>query len=225
MKKPRIKRGNGPKGTIRASNYRKKALPFLIKDFGNRCAYCLEITDLRRPHETHVEHFDSHLKGLAKHRYENLMLGCSGCNTVKLAKFSVNPYNREQRLLNCTEESEFPDHIRENYEGRWIHQTAAGYYHIESLNLNDNSLLKKRAYRREAVIEAIKLRRQAVFYRGSMDTDSLQSLIETCNHVLKGLSDAIPLITDDGPVVCTAEYLDALNLKTRSKDSPAVAGF
>src|ERR1044071_8543470 len=115
----RVKRSNGPKGTLTKRNCRRKALPFLLADFQNRCAYCIQHGAMMRDLEMHLEHFDAHATGKARERYSNYMLACGACNLTKLAKYTVNPFDRRQRLLNCTVENEFPGHIFEDEDGHW----------------------------------------------------------------------------------------------------------
>ncbi len=62
MIEPRLKRGVGPKSKMTKANYRKKALPHLLKDFEKHCAYCLDPSELRHPSQNHVEHFHCKLK-------------------------------------------------------------------------------------------------------------------------------------------------------------------
>ena len=92
-------------------------MPSLLKDFEGRCAYCLDPDDFRHPSQTHVDHFDCKLHGRKRHR-SNLMLGCAACNMSKHDKPVVNPFDKQQRLLNCTEETEFPTDIYETDDGR-----------------------------------------------------------------------------------------------------------
>src|SRR5437868_3115831 len=109
----RVNRSDGPKSTMTEATYRKKALPFLLKDFEGRCAYCLDPSEFRHPSQNHVEHFNCKLHGRKRHLYANLMLACATCNQCKHAKPVVNPLDQDQRLLNCTEENEFPAQIVE----------------------------------------------------------------------------------------------------------------
>src|ERR1700722_15453991 len=97
----RVKRSKGPKSRMTKATYRKKALPFLLKDFEGRCAYCLDPNEFRHPKQDQVDHFDCKLKERQRHQFKNLMLACGTCNFCKLNKPVHNPYDSEQRLLNC----------------------------------------------------------------------------------------------------------------------------
>jgi len=122
----RVKRGTGPKSTMTKASYRRKGLPFLLKDFEGRCAYCLDPNEFRHPSQDQVDHFNCKLKERKRHQYKNLMLACATCNHCKHDKPTVNPFDKEQRLINCTEENEFPDHIWERDDGQWEAKTKPG---------------------------------------------------------------------------------------------------
>ena len=130
MKATRVKRSAGPKSTLTKANYRKKALNFLLKDFERRCAYCLDPNEFRHPSLDQVDHFNCKLRERQRHQYKNLMLACAACNLSKHDKPIANPFDKEQRLLNCTEENEFPEHIIEMEDGQWEAVTKAGEYHL-----------------------------------------------------------------------------------------------
>src|SRR5688500_331196 len=129
------------------NTYRRKALSYLRTDFQGRCAYCLKAMDRLHQNQVHVDHFDCHKRNRKRNQYKNLMLCCGGCNLNKHFKHAVNPYNSKQRLLNCTEENEFPEHIEEHESGVWLGKTDEGQYHIDSIELNEPALIKLREER------------------------------------------------------------------------------
>lgn len=206
MKVPRVNRSKGPTSAMTEYTYRKKALPHLLKDFNRRCAYCLDPSDFRAPSQNHVEHFDCKLKGRERHYYKNLMLACATCNISKHEKPVHNPLNNEQRLLNCTEENEFVDHIREMEDGQWEAMTPAGYYHLESIELREDCHKKKR-FARRAMAEGIeKLFKTAVEYR-THNPAALHEEMMTFIRSLIAVLDNFPPLIVDGRAVSPREWL------------------
>jgi hypothetical protein len=180
--------------------YRKKALPFLSKDFEKKCAYCLDPDELRHPNQTHVDHFDCKLPEKRRHRYKNLMLACSACNVSKLDKPVVNHYNPKLRILNCTEENEFQGHILEDDDGQWIGITAEGVYHLEVLNLKEECHRKKRKMRRGIAEQIYNLCSTAIQYQSQNPVETHRALMETVRQMLNDIDNFPPLITENGPV-------------------------
>jgi hypothetical protein len=198
MNGARIKRGHGPRSLLTKNTYRRKALQFLINDFGRRCAYCLQSSELQHANQTHVDHFDAHKPNRTRHLYKNLMLACSGCNLNKHDKFAQNPFNARQRLLDCTKENEFPEHIVETKEGVWTGKTDEGNYHIATIELNEPALVRTRAARNELAQRLKALEARAFKYTGSLDTTSLAALESLLDAVRRELKSSIPLVTDSG---------------------------
>ncbi len=206
MKQPRVKRGPGPKAKLTAATYRKKALPHLLTDFGRRCAYCLDPGDFRHPSQTHVDHFNCKLHGRKRHQYKNLMLACAACNQCKHDKPVVNPLEPRQRLLNCTEETEFPGHITEAEDGQWHAQTSAGEYHLAAIGLGESCHQAKRAARRNMAQRILALLTEAIHYQGSNPADLHRQVLEMVRAIVGQLDKFPPLITERG-VVSVRDWL------------------
>ena len=206
MPTPRVKRGSGPKSLLTKATYRKKALPHLLKDFEGECAYCLDPEDFRHPSQNHVEHFNCKLHGRKRHQYKNLMLGCAACNISKHDKPVVNPYDKRQRLLNCTEENEFPEHIVELADGEWAARTPAGEYHLVSIGLHERCHQAKRAERRRMAQRVYSLLTQAVQYESYNPAELHSQILGSVRDILGLLDKFPPLITDRG-VVTVREWL------------------
>jgi hypothetical protein len=198
MKQPRVKRGPGPKSRLTKGNYRKKALKFLLTDFEGRCAYCLDPSDFRHPSQSQVDHFDCKLHKRARNQYCNLMLACSACNHTKHNKPVVNPFDRAQRLLNCTEENEFPEHIVETPDGQWQPVSAAAEYHLVSIGLQERSHQAKRASRRQVAAQILSLLNEAVCYRHANPVSLHNQVMQTISTLLVQLDAFPPLITERG---------------------------
>jgi hypothetical protein len=199
MVDPRVKRTKGPSGTITENNYRRKALPHLQTDFKNRCAYCLQQMTLQHTNQTHVEHFDSHLPGRKKHYYSNLMLSCSACNLSKLGKPVRDPLDKTRRMLKCTEENEFPEHIVEDPTSSiWEPKSPAGDYHITSMDLNESSHIQKRQLRNELIRRITTLRSGAKKYYGSLAMDAIDGLLSILQSLESEMGIALPVPTEGG---------------------------
>jgi hypothetical protein len=206
MKVPRVKRSKGPTSAMTEFTYRKKALPYLIRDFNGHCAYCLDPKEFRAPSQNHVEHFDCKLKGRERHFYKNLMLACATCNMSKHDKPVHNPFNSEQRLLNCTEENEFVGHIRETEDGQWEPMTPAGHYHLESIELREDCHRNKRRARRVMAEGIEQLFKCAVEYRTHYPAVLHNEMMTTIRSLLTVLDNFPPLVID-GQVISAREWL------------------
>jgi hypothetical protein len=196
MKVPRVKRSSGPKSKMTRGTYRKKALPVLMNDFEGRCAYCLDPSEFRHPNQTHVDHFNCKLNERRRHQYTNLMLACSACNLSKHDKLVFNPFDREQRLLNCTEESEFPEHIAEGEDGQWHALTKAGRYHLETVGLTESCHKQKRKARREAAKKILEICTTAVKFETETPAGVHDLLLSTAAMILTHLDNCPPMVAD-----------------------------
>jgi hypothetical protein len=97
----------------------------------------------------HVDHFNPTIKGKKRNHFTNLMLASAHCNLRKSNRW---PSAREEleglRLLNCTEEQYYGQHIYEDLKtGKLYGSTPAGRFHIERLDLNGPYLCYKRKQR------------------------------------------------------------------------------
>lgn len=215
MKTPRVKRGSGPSRSTKLTkgNYRKKTLSFLLTDFAGRCAYCLDPDEFRHPSLNHVEHFDCKLKGRARHQYKNLMLACAACNLSKHDKPVVNPLDKTQRLLNCTEETEFPQHIHENANGEWEGITPEGEYHLAVVGLQERCHIAKRHSRLQIAQRIHSLLKQAIQYQTQNPEAIHNEIMGTVRDLLGVLDKFPPLVTDQG-VMTVREWLKTQGIKT-----------
>lgn len=141
--KPRVVRKNKPTKIYTKSNYRK-ALPMLLEDFDNRCAYSM--VHVARVGETamHVDHFDPRKKRRSK--YSNLFPAYSSVNIAK----GESPVESEfgTRLLNPCEETDYGEQIFEDPNTHVLVGTSANArYHITILRLNDPHLVLARKER------------------------------------------------------------------------------
>lgn len=192
--------GPGPKIRLTRSNYRKKSLPFLLSDFQKRCAYCLDPDDFRHPALNHVDHFNCKLRERKRHQYRNLMLACAACNQVKHDKPIVNPLDPRQRLLNCTEENEFPKHIREDDNGAWQHLSDEGEYHLTTIGLQEPCHTAKRRERRRNANQVLALLKQAVQYQSINPVSLHRTIMEMVHGILSLLDNFPPLVTEHGMI-------------------------
>lgn len=206
MSKPRVKRGPGPTVMLTEGNYRKKALSFLLQDFERRCAYCLDPDDFRHPSLNHVEHFNCKVHGRRRHEYKNLMLACAACNQSKHDKPIVNPLDKRQRLLDCTKENEFPEHIRENSHGQWEPATPQGEYHLAVIGLQESCHRAKRAERRKMAHGLLNLLTQAIQYESHNPPALHNEVMSMVRDVLEMLDKFPPLVTDEG-ILTIREWL------------------
>ncbi len=186
--------------------YRKKALPHLLSDFGGRCAYCLDPGDFRHPSLNHVDHFNCKLTGRKRHQYSNLMLGCAACNLEKHDKPVRNPLNAEQRLLNCTNECEFPEHITETEDGQWVARSPAGKYHLGCIGLSEKCHVQKRAARRQMAERILALCATAIRYQSINPAELHDQTMQMPRCILKQLNSFPPLVTEEG-VLPVKEWL------------------
>jgi len=206
MKSPRVKRGKGPKSKMTEATYRKKALPFLFQDFQGRCAYCLDPSEFRHSSLSQVDHFNCKLKIRKRHQYVNLMLACAACNLSKHDKPVINPLDKDQRLLNCTEENEFLGDIVERDDGQWEPQTKAALYHLEAIGLREPCHKQKRYARRVVANRILALCSTAFQYQASNPADVHNQLLSTIRDFLDHLDNFPPLITTMG-VLSAKEWL------------------
>src|SRR5712691_4203012 len=114
--KARIQRGEPPSQTLTDGNFRKYALPALVRDFDDRCAYSMQ--HRRRAGGSallmEIDHFDPTIKGRKRHRYSNLFLASRYCNNKKWKNWpTANERAQGLRFLNCCEEWDYGEHIFE----------------------------------------------------------------------------------------------------------------
>ncbi len=146
---PRIKRGSGPSAKLKDWNVRKRAWPFLIKDFQSRCAYSMRHVTYCGESDMEIDHFNPTLKQSARHCYRNLMLATALCNNNKNATWPTPAeLRRGIHLIDPTKESDYGSQIFENSSTHeLIGTTPAGRYQIDILDLNNPSFVFERRHR------------------------------------------------------------------------------
>jgi hypothetical protein len=188
------------------ATYRKKALPHLLKDFNKRCAYCLDPDEFRHPSQNQIDHFDCKISGRKRHQYWNLMLACGACNLSKHDKPVQNPLAAGQRLLNCTEETEFPEHVIERPDGQWEALTDAGEYHLVSIGLKALAHTRKRHARRAMAQRILSLCTTAIQYKAVNPGEVHNQLMNTIVAILALLDVFPPMVTEKG-VMSVREWM------------------
>ena len=180
----RVRRGEPPKGKLNSKNYRRRALPALLRDFERRCAYS-------RRHEqqagglTHMEvdHFNPTLPGRLGNKYSNLFLSTRHCNLKKHAYWPT-PADQKKgiRFLNCCEEMDYGVHIFENPETHeLVGVTPAGRYHIIACDLNADHLVTER--RERSLLRAL-LTRTVAIVRPTADLGSLRASLKLLGSIV-----------------------------------------
>jgi hypothetical protein len=146
-----VRRSAGPPKKLRDDNCRKLALPFLLSDFENRCAYSMQhISRMGDPMYMEVDHFNPDPKGYARNDYRNLFPASRRCNNCKSNEWPT-PEEIQQgiRFLNCCEEEDYGPHIWEDPSTHLLDGTPAGRYHILMCDLNTTSFVEERTLRAE----------------------------------------------------------------------------
>lgn len=148
---PRIKRGSGPEGKLKESNVRDRALPYLLRDFEERCAYSMRhVENSGGIRQMDVDHFDPTLKGSARNSYRNLMLATHHCNLKKGAIWT-KPVADEAgpiKLLNPCEEQDYGKHLFEDpVTHELIAVTERGRLQIDIMDLNHDTFVRERRER------------------------------------------------------------------------------
>jgi hypothetical protein len=145
----RVQRGPGPKQKLRAHNYRVRSLPFLLKDFKDRCAYSMQHSSTLGVTTMEVDHFNPRLPGRLRHRYVNLYLASRHCNNSKRQHWPTAAQIKEGlRFLDCCSEWDYGEHIFEDPVTHRVYGvTPAGRYHIRMCDLNAPHLIGERRTR------------------------------------------------------------------------------
>jgi hypothetical protein len=145
--KPRVER-SPLKRKFTKSTYRK-AKPFLLRDFGGRCAYSLQHVDRVGYKCMEVDHFNPTLKGAERNKYSNLFPATRHCNGSKSDEWpSVRARKAGLRFLNPCQEQDYGVHIFEDPRTHeLIGLTPAGKYHLRYCDLNAPHLILERKER------------------------------------------------------------------------------
>ena len=147
------------------------------------------------------------------------MLGCAACNRYKHDKPVQNPFAADQRLLNCTEENEFPDHIAEGPDGQWTAKTNEGHYHLNSIGLTADCHRRKRLARRVMADRIYSLLTTAIQYKTHNPKQVHDELMSASNDVLNLLENFPPLVTEHG-ILTAREWLQKKGLDVGLLSAP-----
>jgi hypothetical protein len=144
-----VSRKNKPKNRFTQNTYRK-ALPALLKDFENRCAYSLIHVEDAGKKTMEVDHHNPQIGENKKHNYENLFPATRHCNGSKSNIWpSASMQKKGIHFLNPCKEGDYGFQIFEKENGELIGTTPAAEWHIRILDLNDSHLVKRRKSRAE----------------------------------------------------------------------------
>lgn len=157
----------------------RKALPYLLSDFGKRCAYSLQHIEVAGGME--IDHFDPTLKSAFRHAYKNLMPAIRHCNGKKSNRWIQ--VNSPVRLLNPCVDDDYGAQIFENPATHWlVGTTPNAKYHISVCDLNAPFLVAERKIRSDLK----RLREFKFYYKGSFDSESMTVVLD----LLQGLGEA-----------------------------------
>lgn len=121
-------------------------MPFLLSDFGGRCAYSLQHVERVGYRCMEVDHFNPNLRGPARHRYSNLFPATRHCNGSKSGLWPHAELRKAGvRFLNPTKEHDYGVHIFEDPQSHeLVGVTPAGKYQIRCCDLNSPHLVLER---------------------------------------------------------------------------------
>jgi hypothetical protein len=182
-KKPRLKRGLPPEKPIKRHKHRA-ALPELIRDFGERCAYSMQ--HQARCGALEVDHFDPRQKKDLIQDYNNLFPASRHCNGKKSDTWPNKAELAEGcRFLNPCKELDYGEQI---FEDPRTHQligvTPAAKWHIRMCGLNADRLIEERRRRakhlRTLHHKAIKVKKHTTH--------------ETVQELIKGFREEVELM-------------------------------
>lgn len=143
-------RGPKPKVRFKRTTYRK-AYPFLVEEFGNRCVYSGQHRDLAGGDKAmEVDHFNPDTKNDIVQDYHNLVLATRHCNGCKSSLPSKTHKEQGLRFLNPCTEKDYGLHIFEDPASHYLWgETHLGRFHILKLGLNARHLVNERKRRYE----------------------------------------------------------------------------
>ncbi len=144
---PRVDRKPPPR-KFTESTYRS-AKPFLLSEFGGRCAYSLQHVKRVGYKCMEVDHFNPTLRGPARNEYKNFLPATRHCNGSKSDTWPDHQYRKlGARFLNPTKEQDYGVHIFEDIDSHeLVGVTPAGKYHIRCCDLNAPHLVIERKER------------------------------------------------------------------------------
>jgi hypothetical protein len=145
---PRVTRKNKPRRKFSENTYRK-AKPYLLADFSQRCAYSLQHVARVGWSIIEIDHFDPTLKGAQRNKYENLYPSTRHCNGSKSSTWPTKEQrHRGIRFLDPCKEADYGQQIFEDpVSHELIGITPAAKFHIRVMGLNAPFLVNERAER------------------------------------------------------------------------------
>jgi hypothetical protein len=185
--KPRVIRKHKPKRRFTQHTYRK-AKPYLLSDFENRCAYSLQHVHRIGWTTMEVDHFNPHLSAALRNRYENLFPATRHCNNSKSDQWPSKEAQRQGvRYLNPCKEMDYGAQIFEDpHTHELIGTTPAAVYHVRVLGLNADFLINER--RERAALRKLLTETPVVVRRTSPLVN------ETATELRRQLGEMIPAI-------------------------------
>ena len=126
------------------------ALPYLLLDFAERCAYSMRHIS-RCDGKLTVDHFNPRKKKNKHQYYDNLFPATHRCNRAKSDTWPTKAKrDAGHRFLNCCEEQDYGTHIFEDPDThKLVGLSKEGRFHILHCQLNDKYLVQERAERAE----------------------------------------------------------------------------
>jgi hypothetical protein len=139
-----------------------------------------------------VDHFDPKIGPRRRNEYSNLMLASERSNNAKSDSWPSSSERRAGvRFLDPTRECEFGTHIVEHSRShKLIARTPAGQYHIDTLDLNSEQLVKARKDRSE---EFEFQRRQQITFVGHVSFQEIAALLSHYTDQSQYLIPEFPL--------------------------------
>lgn len=178
---------NDPGIRITKSNYRKKALCYLLNDFENRCAYSMEYV----AEQAEIDHFDPNKKKDRVQDYSNLFPASRHCNGKKGSTWpTAEMQSMGIRFLDCTKEHDYGECLFEDPETHeLVGITPAAKWHILRLDLNAPFLVRKRRQRSHL---RDSLSRCPVKMRGQFKASAFLKQMKICHELLDEMIPEIP---------------------------------
>ena len=187
---PRIVRRESPSNY--GNNYRKTR-PYLRRDFGRRCAYCLVHDEEIGEGFFVIDHFLPRARG-GTHDYANLYYACMVCNSIKHDTWpSTEEHADGIGFCDPCQEWDYGVHFVESPQsGELSQETVKGDYHIDKLRLNRVELIEKRRYRNEliALVETVK----KAMNHGNLSNADADKLRDKLSRIERQITLHIPLI-------------------------------
>ena len=194
---PRINRKEIPPVVGGQKGY-QRFKPYLRKDFGRRCAYCM-IHEEQAGGSEHfeIDHHHPLHKGGARNDYANTYWSCRGCNHFKGETWPTAWESAQDfRFADPCAERDYGWHFVEDQTGELIWRTPCGEYHLLYLKLNRPSRKKRRKRRNRELQLLSEIESILQEKRNDLTTDPvlLQTLMKTVREKKREMALNIPLI-------------------------------